>query len=273
MVDAVNQATCGFPSKKLKCRFVLAPVAIILVAAFATVWIHESRVGHLYYSVRGSLGNVYRALRAYDDEHGHLPLITAPSVDKHPVSWRIEVAAYYAVFHRQTAEVHATDYDRERPWDDRSNLRLEDTSYWKFMYRPTGGQRDLREAYDRLETEVRCLTYFKAIAGTDTAFAPGVPHSLKTLPNDLILVVRVEESDVHWMEPVDLLVDDLVCSEQSKHLLLGNNGYAVLFADGESWVLSSRLAYADLCKFFTIDGANKCDRDTLLGGYRIRPWF
>jgi hypothetical protein len=100
-----------------------------------------------------------------------------------------------------------------------------------------------------------------------------VSRSLKELPNDLILVVRVEGSKVHWMEPVDLVADDLVCSAEAKQLLLGNNGYAVLFADGKRWVLSRRLPYDDLCKFFTIDGAKQCERDTLLGPYRIRPLF
>jgi len=274
MVDTVNQPTCGFRSRKFERRSVLAPVAIILVVAFATVWIHDDRTGRLYYTVVGTLGNFYRALEAYDDGHGHLPLITAPSADKHSISWRIEaVATYYGVLDSPSAEVHATDYDRKRPWNDPSNLRLQDTLQWQFMYRPTHGQRDLDEAYDRLAPEVQYLTYYRAITGTDTAFAPGVSHSLKELPNDLILIVRVEESNVHWMEPIDLLVEDLVSSEQSKYVLLGNNGYAVLFADGESWVLSSRLDYADLSKFFTIEGAKQFDRDTLLGAYKIQPWF
>jgi hypothetical protein len=264
MVGRTNESRLR--SRRFSHRTVLGVVAVILVATFAAVWIHESIVGRLYYAVRGHLANIYRAIQAYDRQHGHLPPVTPPSADKPPISWRIEVAACYAL-------LHATDYDHEKPWDDPSNLRLEDTSRWWFMYKPDGGQRDLSEAYGRREPAFPCLTYFQAITGTDTAFAPGVSHSLKELPNDLILVVRVEESNVHWMEPVDLLADDLVRSEEAKPLLLGNNGYAVLFADGETWVLSRRLPYGDLCKFFTIDGAKQCERDTLLGPYRIRPWF
>jgi hypothetical protein len=271
MVDRTDESRLR--STRFSRRTVLALVAVILAATFAAVWIHESKAGRLYYGVRTHLGYIYGGLQAYDRQHGHLPPITPPSADKPPVSWRIEVAAYYASLHETDYDRDATDYDREKPWDDPSNLRLEDTRRWRFMYNPNGGQRDLGEAYGRLEPKFPCLTYFKAVTGTDTAFAPGVSHSLKELPNDLILVVRVEESNVHWMEPVDLLTDDLVCSEEAKQLLLGDNGYAVLFADGERWLLSKRLPYGDLCKFFTIDGAQQYGRDTLLGPYRIRPLF
>jgi hypothetical protein len=268
MVDKSSHLT--FPSRRIRCRTVLATIAVIAVGVFATVYIHERRAGRLYYTVRGYLGNIYRALEAYDHQHGHLPPMTTSSADKCAVSWRTEVAVYYD---RPSAEVHAAEYHRERPWDEPPNLQLQDAGRWRFMYKPDGGQRDLPRAYGRLEPDFSYLTYFKAITGADTAFAPGVSHGLKELPNDLVLVVRVEESDVHWMAPVDLLSDDLVRAEETKHFLLGKNGYAVLFADGESWVLSSRLPYGDLCRFFTIDGAQHCDRDTLLGPYRIRPWF
>jgi len=53
--------------------------------------------------------------------------------------------------------------------------------------------------------------------------------------------------------------------------LLGKDGYVVLFANGEGWVLSGETPISDLCKFFTIKGATQSDRDQILGPYRVLP--
>ena len=45
----------------------------------------------------------------------------------------------------------------------------------------------------------------------------------------------------------------------------------MLFADGEAWVLSDELPISNLCKFFTLSGAQQFNRDQLLGPYRVLP--
>lgn len=108
-----RNSTCDWSRKSRARGFrpwkVRAWIAAILVVAFASVWIREREVGRLYFGVRSHFGNMYRALQAYDRQHGHLPPTTAPSAEQHPISWRIEVAAYYAVFDSRFAEVHATN--------------------------------------------------------------------------------------------------------------------------------------------------------------------
>ena len=84
----------------------------------------------------------------------------------------------------------------------------------------------------------------------------------------MVLITRVERSETHWMEPGDLSIEQLVPSEEVKHLLSGKNGYAVLFADGEVWVLSDKLPVSDLFKFLTITDAKRNDRDRVLAPYR-----
>jgi hypothetical protein len=118
----------------------------------------------------------------------------------------------------------------------------------------------------------RYATYYKAITGPGTAFDPAVPPPrLKRLPNDLILIVRVERSDTHWMQPGDLSIEQLVPSDETRRLLLGKDGYVVLFADRERWVLSGKLPIKDLCRFCTIEGAKQADREEILGAFRILP--
>ena len=60
-------------------------------------------------------------------------------------------------------------------------------------------------------------------------------------------------------------------SGDGKRLLLGKDGYAVLFADGKAWVLSSQLPFAKLCSFITIEGALRYDRERVLARYRVLP--
>jgi hypothetical protein len=78
------------------------------------------------------------------------------------------------------------------------------------------------------------------------------------------------------MEPGDLDVEELLRVPDPQSLLaspVGKDGYAVLFADGEKWVLSSELPWYDLYKFFTLTGASQYDREQVLGRYRVRPWW
>jgi len=73
------------------------------------------------------------------------------------------------------------------------------------------------------------------------------------------------------MEPGDLSIDQLTPSDETRRLLLCDDGYVVLFADGKRWVLSGGLPVPDLCKFLTLSGAKQFNRDQLLGPYRVLP--
>jgi hypothetical protein len=210
------------------------------------------------------LHNLYEGLRYYDDANGHLPAATATDAESGTAStWRIEVYQSWVRLGRITApptnDNVSVDYDRHKPWNDPYNLRLEGLGIWLFAPHTRHQKRSTKGVY---------ATYYKAITGPGTAFHAGTSVSLRQLPKDLILILQVEHSDTHWMEPGDLRIDQLAPSEGTKRLLLGNDGYAVLFADGKSWVLASKTPISDLCKFFTLAGANQFDRDELLAPYR-----
>jgi len=157
------------------------------------------------------------------------------------------------------------EYDRQKPWDDPANLRLEEDGARSLLFQYTQIDVDPEQGSAKYGD---CTTYYKVITGPDTAFS-STPSSLSQLPEDLILVVRVEQSDTHWMEPRDLSIEELLPSKKTKHLLLGKAGYAVLFADGDPWVLSAETPISDLCKFFTLTGAKQYDRGQLLARYRV----
>jgi len=226
----------------------------VLVVCAAVYYLDAKRIRHR--SAFLQLENIYSALSRYNDEHGNLPLSQGPSGSP-PVSWRVQIFPYLVP--TRNAEI----YDHEKPWNDTANLTLQNAGFARFHYSPFASARDLADSPPNLNT------YYKAITGTDTAFDPSETRTLESLPDDVILVVRVEESDTHWMEPDDLNVES-VSSPAAKELLLGDNGYAVLFADGEAWWLSAAVPFEDLIKFLTIESAKQVDRDVLLAPYRLR---
>jgi hypothetical protein len=257
-------------ARGLSLRIVSVAVVAVIGAALAyvTVRIH-GLAGPLAgaYISRGLLYNIYQGLWRYDEATGHLPPPTATDPESgNPFSWRIEV--YQSLVRLGHINAPATngnisvEYDRHKAWNDRKNLRLEGIGFWLFAPHTRHQKTSARGIY---------ATYYKAITGKGTAFDAGNPLSLKQLPKDLILILQVERSDTHWMEPGDLNIDQLVPSDETKRLLLSNDGYVVLFADGERWVLSAETPIRDLCTFFTLAGAMRFDREKILGPYRVLP--
>ncbi|MFZ5833482.1 MAG: hypothetical protein ACOY3P_25630, partial [Planctomycetota bacterium] len=229
-----------------------------------TVWM-EGLPGphHRAYLTRGSLHNIYEGLRSYNAAKGHLP----PATDRDPMSgalssWRIDI--YQRNIESATGK-DASQYDRHKAWNDARNIGIEGRGAWLFRYTPADA---CPPGQDAGQAGVH-TTYYKALTGPGTAFDPTTPSRLTELPNDLIMVARVEQSDTHWMEPGDLSIQELTQPDKAERLLLGKDGYAVLFADGEGWVLSRAAPIVDVCKFFSITGAQRYDRDKILGPYRV----
>ncbi len=249
-------------------KSVVVAASVLLIGAllcYLAVWI-PGLPGPLHeaYVSRGLFHNIYEGLRSYDEANGTLPQATAKDAKSGNLSsWRLEVCRSLAHLGLSPANVTSPlEYDFHRAWSDSRNARIEPVGLAYFLP-PT----------PHLEPSKKGIyaTYYKAITGAETAFELDTPRSLKQLPKDLVIVVRVPRSDTHWMEPGDLCIEQLAPSEETRRQLLCNDGYLVLFADGESWLLSSKTPILDLCKFFTISGAKQSDRERLLGPYRVLP--
>ncbi len=227
---------------------------------FLLLWIQGlPGLRHDAYMANANLINIYSRLSYYDHAEGALPPATDMASGE-PVSWRVAIVAQESAWRGDA--VNSFGYDRTKPWNDPAHLQLQSRGTLLFRYAQSKVHHDERRAeYGRY------TTYFKAVTGRDTAFDSG-PVSLGDLPHSLVLVVRVERSDTHWMAPGDLDVEQLVASDETKQLLLGRAGYVVLFVDGP-WVLSKKTPLEDLCKFFTVTDAKTHNRQQLLGRYRV----
>lgn len=114
-----------------------------------------------------------------------------------------------------------------------------------------------------------------AVVGPDTAFeALWISNSpdRDALPNDLVLLMDADLGDVHWIEPIDIEVEDHLPTDpsaQPKPLPrpATSRGRCVYFVDGVVWLLSKASPDAAITKFFTIDSAQEHDRQYVLGKY------
>jgi hypothetical protein len=109
-----------------------------------------------------------------------------------------------------------------------------------------------------------------AITGPGTAFDPARQWRLHDLPPNLILLVDVADSGVHWAEPGgDISVDHVPPTIASG---VYGRGVHVGFADGFIGYLRPDTPVEDLKKFFTIEGARTYDRNVVLRPYLIGKW-
>lgn len=263
-----RQSSANVPAIRIFASFIMA-IGIGAALGLFVIWIQGlPGPSHGAYSAYASLVNIRSGLLFYEQSTGHLPhATTIDPMSGIRSSWRCNVYQYMVdsgfVTKPERLQNTPIAYDIHKAWNDPHNLRLEDLGDSFFQYMPIG-QHSPRPGNDH-------FAYYKAITGPGTAFDALNTSSATHLPDDLVLIVRVENSDTHWMEPGDLNVEQLDVSETTQSLLCGENGYAVLFADGAPWVLSNDLPISELRKFFTIEGAKQYDRDRILAPYRVLP--
>jgi hypothetical protein len=109
------------------------------------------------------------------------------------------------------------------------------------------------------------------VTGKDTMF-DGTRRTYQDVSGDLIVVIEVRDSKIHWMQPGDYKVADLLAYQgkigDHLHGLLRDRLH-VLFADGTVWALDANAPIAELQPFLTITGAKSHDRDQLLAPHKV----
>ena len=178
---------------------------------------------HGAYLAFATLVNIRSGLWSYEQANGHLPPATATDAKSgKKSSWRIDVYQAYVRNGFITAPKangnDSIDYDRHKAWNDPHNLQLQELGVRLFGYTQQGDECPPGQRMGRAGTYT---TYYKAITGPGTAFDSATPPSPEQLPKNLILVVRVENSDTHWMEPGDLSIKQLAASERNEAAVVG----------------------------------------------------
>ncbi len=179
-------------------------------------------------------------------------------------SWRFAIAPF--------TDMHMLGLEwNELPWTDEANATWRGASN-PFAHLGWKG----RLGDPRNPADIPSTTQLLAITGPNTAFGDGkdeLPRAIEDVESDTIIVVETRNSGLHWMQPGDFDIRNMprtINAKDGKGISsIHPSGFHVLFADGAVWLLSHETPFEDLEKFFTIKGAKKHDRRTLLKKFRL----
>lgn len=130
--------------------------------------------------------------------------------------------------------------DLSKPWNESPNITLRNTT---FCWTGTPGCKDYY------------WTNIMTLAGEDTAMSTKEP--MPSGCEDLIVLVEVANSGVHWAEPGDIHIDHLPENFTSGTT---EDGIMVMFLDGTVWFIHRNIPVDTLKQFFTVKGARQYDR-------------
>lgn len=257
---------------RLQLRHLLVLIAF-LVALILPIWaIREGSESLNQHDKFEGIGSVAASLVAYSEFHGRLPYPvvwhrpateltgTGPvsETDRPLCSWRVEILGYLTSWHGS--------WDWTKAWDHPDNRQLLELSAFYAYVQPD------EVLHLRSFPETRLL----AITGPGTAFGDGTapPRSLKDVPPQTILVVESIASGIPWPAPGDFDIrtqPQTVNAPDGKGISSRNAaGFQVIFADGQVWMLSHKIPFETLRKFFTTTGVKTHDREHLLGPFTLK---
>ncbi len=194
------------------------------------------------------------ALHNYHDAYKCFPPAYVADEEGRPMhSWRVLILPYL-----ERVELYEK-YRFDEPWDGPHNRQLGDhigSRTWSSPFRCPS---------DRDGSPVN--TNYVLVTGEGTAWGEGESPQVRDFTDgtsETIMVVEMGDSDIHWMEPRDLTIDQAmrgVNSElgmciSSKHPGIAN----VLLVDGSVEMLSALLPVDELKKLLTHQGGENAAR-------------
>lgn len=236
-------------------RFVVCAFAVGL-AWYVVTGVRNAREAARQSSCRGRFAQLQLALRNYHEFYGTFPPAWVADADGKPMhSWRVLLLPFCdgAYIYR--------DYRFDEPWNSPHNQQLAARSRIAQYHCPSHGREDNDTHTD-----------YVVVVGAGTAFPGSRSTSLSEFrdgPENTILLVEIANSDIHWMEPRDLVVDEMSFrvndptrpSISSPH----PSGPGVEFADQISPIrLRADVAPEMLKALTTIAGGEPVGRESLM---------
>jgi len=252
--------------------YLLIGVASAIVLSGAIFWgFREMRNGASRNETRQRFLELAVDLVCYSEQFGRLPCpvrresvgrpteVSSPNGAGRPLySWRVEIVPFLMSWHGSWSRSHA--------WNDPVNAQLVELSSF-YSY-------DADEPSDE-RTESFPDTNILAITGPGTAFGDDKEPrtAMADVPPGTILAVESRASGIPWAAPGDFDIRTMprtINASDGKGISSRHvGGFHVMFADMQVWFLSDKLSYQTLEKFFTIEGAERHDREKLLGPFAL----
>lgn len=191
----------------------------------------------------GQLKQLGLALDNYQKAHGHLPPASVTDAAGIPVqSWRVSFLPEW------TEHVLSGRYDLSVPWYHPKNARLLsfDTPAY-FYWCPSGDGRATK------------FTSYVAVIGPETAWPGSTGLELGEITDDpasTVLLLEVANSGIHWMEPLDPTLDEVLASGLSSN----HEGYVnALFADFRVRRVRTSVTRPTLRALLTVNGGERIE--------------
>ena len=226
---------------------------------------HISRAGHptwRHMCKFNNLNHIGLAMDMYHDRYGCYPPAYLADESGLPMhSWRVLILPYLV-----RSELYDA-YNFEEPWNGPNNEQLAEQSVKTYS-------RADRLGYG-LETpnefmcpatrgERRTTTDYVAIVGSGHMFNGSESRNRSEIldgDSETILIVEVINSNIHWMEPRDLTLDQLLTgSPTDQHLRTMSNhpgGFHALFCDGKVRFIRNQIPVETFKALLTIGGGEK----------------
>lgn len=222
-----------------------AAVVVLILAVFIAALVpavRTARVAALRAERRNNLRQIGLAFDNFYDTYKQLPQAVVTDESGRPLSsWRFRILPWMEAVMR--------DIDYGLPWDDPAHefFRSHGCLYFCSEYGQKGPE--------------RLYTNVVAVTGLGTAFDAERETAFSELPDDLILVIEVPTTTIHWMQPGDIQVDDI-----DESVLRGpdGGGIHVLFKDGSVVFLPSDTPIEQVKWFLMIEGARAHDREEIV---------
>lgn len=238
---------------------VLLSLALGLIAV-GGVFVYRLREEGRKATCRHNLQQIGSALRNYHERYGSFPsAYLCDKAGKLVNSWRTVVIPdfWYAFRSGSYHTGGAPGYDYDEPWNGPGNSKrfsLDTVRCWPFQCPSAAGR------------EEPAITNYVTVVGPNTMW-PGVEPATEAADDsdrDKILVIEVIHSDILWMEPRDLTLEQALDAIQPrKGIGIGSHhsgGIHYVTVGGEVRPLDPEIGREKLRNLLVRDGA----------GYRLR---
>jgi prepilin-type processing-associated H-X9-DG protein len=231
-------------------QFVEAGVVAAIVVALAYLLlpaVQSARETPRWVSCQYDMRNIALALQSYEADYGTFPPAYIADADGRPMhSWRVLLLPYL-----DQNNVYK-QYRFDEPWDGPNNSALAVA---------VGKMR----CYSCLSSTGNAETNYLAVTGSQTMWPEGKATKTadaKDGAGNTILLVEVHSSGIHWMEPRDLEMSQMmmeinspkgpsICSAHPQGLA------NVVFVDGSAQAIDNRASAKAIRAALTISGGEK----------------
>lgn len=248
---------------------------VMLVAIWGLVFllgsctVHGHREGYRRASCRDNLRTIGLALHNYHAQYGRFPPAYVADAKGRPMhSWRVLILPYLG---ESDAKNVYQQYRFDEPWNSPHHQKLAAQVPFAFRCVTTSVA----------EPGAPLATHYVAVTGPGTAWPGPTGACVKDMvdgTSKTIQLVKIADSDIHWMEPSDVTLEEALAEQSGARAVPSSHHYVertyfftstypltghVLLADGSHRCLRKRPSREDLAASLSIAGGETLDRDTV----------